>query len=82
MKHPHVLFKPKRFDFILNKAQDSYGKETSFNHFKCKVESSACKNLSDENGTLCRDVLASSIQEANLEVLVATRKRKGKHSST
>ena len=82
MQHPHVLFKPKRFDFILNKVQDSYSKETSFKHFKHKVETSACKNLSDENGALCRDVPAFSIQEANLGVLAATGKCEGKHSST
>jgi len=37
-----------------------------FKYFKCKVESSARKNLLDENGPLCREVPASSIQEANM----------------
>ena len=36
--------------------------------------------MPDENGPLCREVPASFIQEANLEVLAAGRKYKGKCS--
>ena len=52
-----------------------------FKYFKRKGESSAHKNLPDENGPLCREVSASSIREANLEVLAATEKCEGKRSS-
>ena len=36
--------------------------------------------MPDENGPLCREAPASCIQEANLEVLAATGKCKGKSS--
>ena len=49
-------------------------------YFKRKTESSAGNNFPDENGPLCREVPACSIQEANLEVLAAGGKHEGKHS--
>ena len=48
---------------------------TYFNH---KAESSAGNNLPDESNPLCREVPGSVILEANLDMLAATRKHKGK----
>ena len=41
---------------------------TLLKYFKLKAKHSVEKNLLDENGPLCREVPASSIREANLEV--------------
>ena len=65
---------------LIDLANRNYTSMALLKYFKHKAETSACKNLPDDNGSLCREVPAST-REANLEVLATTGKRKGKCSS-
>ena len=71
------LRRPRKF----SREYFAQSKMALLKYLRLKSGSSTSKNLPDENGPLCKEVPASSIREANMEVMEVMRSSAGKRAS-